>query len=156
MPALDAGVDIPFTISDAVETISYDNVAAGEVWLCSGQSNMEFELRGSDGWKDEIVDDPLLRFYKMDSGLRTWGLVWPEESAIEVAGGNFFRKTVWSVSDEKTAPGLSAVGFHFGRMLRDSLKVPVGLIFNAVGGTTTESFVSRECLEKVMPGFCAG
>ena len=156
MPALDAGVDIPFTISDAVETISYDNVAAGEVWLCSGQSNMEFELKGSDGWKDEPANDPLLRFCKMESGLKTWGLVWNEEDAARVAGGGFLRNTAWTCSDESTAPDFSAVGFHFGRMLRDSLKVPVGLIFNAVGGTTTESFVSRECLEKVMPGFCAG
>lgn len=156
MPALDAGVDIPFTISDAVETISYDNVAAGEVWLCSGQSNMEFELKGSDGWKDEPANDPLLRFCKMESGLKTWGLVWNEEDAARVAGGGFLRNTAWTCSDESTAPDFSAVGFHFGRMLRDSLKVPVGLILNAVGGTTTESFVSRECLEKVMPGFCAG
>ncbi|MGM9790982.1 MAG: exo-alpha-sialidase [Candidatus Cryptobacteroides sp.] len=156
MPALKAGVDIPFRISDGVNTISYANVAAGEVWLCSGQSNMAYELRGTDGWRDEQLNDPLLRFYRMDSGLKTWGLSWDEESAARVALGDFFLKTGWRVSDDATAPLFSAVGYHFGKMLRDSLDVPVGLILNAVDGTTTESFVSRDCLEKVMPGFCEG
>lgn len=48
------------------------------------------------------------------------------------------------------------MGYYFGKMLRDSLNVPVGLICNAVGGTTTESFISRSALEKVLPGFCDG
>lgn len=156
MPALQAGTEIPFIVSDGVDTLSFSNVAAGEVWICSGQSNMAFELKGSDTFSKEGLDDPLMRFYDLKSHLMTWGLVWSEKDAAEVARGKFYNRARWTCSSEKTAPEFSAVGYYFGRMLRDSLDVPVGLICNAVGGTTTESFISREVLEKVLPGFCDG
>ena len=156
MPALKAGTGIPFTVTDGRDTLSFSNVAAGEVWLCSGQSNMAFELKGADTFSKEGLDDPMLRFYDMKSHLKTWGLVWSEEDAGKVAQGKYYDRTRWNCSSEKTAGEFSAVGYYFGKMLRDSLNVPVGLICNAVGGTTTESFISRSALEKVLPGFCDG
>ncbi|MGN0189345.1 MAG: sialate O-acetylesterase, partial [Candidatus Cryptobacteroides sp.] len=156
MPALQAGTGIPFIVSDGRDTLSFSNVAAGEVWLCSGQSNMAFELGAADTFSAEGLDDPLLRLYDMKSGLKTWGLVWQEEDAGRVAQGKYYDRAEWTCSSGKTTPKFSAVGYYFGKMLRDSLDVPVGLICNAVGGTTTESFTSREALENVLPGFCDG
>lgn len=73
MPALKAGTGIPFTVTDGRDTLSFSNVAAGEVWLCSGQSNMAFELKGADTFSKEGLDDPMLRFYDMKSHLKPGG-----------------------------------------------------------------------------------
>lgn len=103
MPALKAGTGIPFTVTDGRDTLSFSNVAAGEVWLCSGQSNMAFELKGADTFSKEGLDDPMLRFYDMKSHLKTWGLVWSEEDAGKVAQGKYYDRTRWNCSSEKTA-----------------------------------------------------
>lgn len=112
------------------------DVLVGEVWMCSGQSNMGFTL-GKD-WNGDLEAAasklPNLRLIKVPQ-------VGTQELQKDFKGR-------WSASTPESATSFSAVGFMFGRYLHNILKVPVGLIDNAWGGSAAEAWVRRESLEK--------
>ena len=148
-----AGSGYTMRVSTKAKQVQFNNVAVGEVWLCSGQSNMRFMLKESAEYHNglSMSEDANLRFF--DSHVR-WGTSnrsWPLDALDEVDRLNYFQPASWAVSDSVSASDFSAVAFWFGHMLRDSLKVPVGLICNAVGGSTAESWIDRETLEFNMP-----
>ena len=124
-------------------------MAVGEVWLCSGQSNMEFSLsQTTTGAADiPLASDKDLRLYDMKAVYRTDNVEWPAAALDSINRLLHYRSTTWQPSTEATAGAFSAVAYYFGRVLRDSLRVPVGLICNAVGGSTTESWIDRRTLE---------
>lgn len=76
---------------------------------------------------------------------------WPTNAIDSVNHLLYYQTTSWKECTPNTAATFSAVAYYFGKMLQDSLKVPVGLICNAVGGSTTESWVDRHSLEKYFP-----
>ncbi len=112
------------------------DVLVGEVWMCSGQSNMGFTL-GSD-WNGDIDAAasrlPNLRLIKV-----------PQVGTQELQ--NDF-KGQWRASTPETARNFSAVGFYFGRYIHMVVGVPVGLIDNAWGGSAAEAWIRRESLEQ--------
>ena len=150
---MEAVSGLKLTVSTKARKLSFSDVAVGEVWLCSGQSNMEFMLRQSDGGEAAAVaaTDPGLRFYDMKARWRTDNVAWPASALDSVDNLDYFKETAWMTSTPQTAADFSAVGYWFGRMLRDSLQVPVGLICNAVGGATCESWIDRNTLEVRFP-----
>lgn len=152
-PPLPAAAGLRLDVSTAARKLSFRNVAVGEVWLCSGQSNMEFLLRQSTGGVEAAAaaGDPDLRFYDMKCRWRTDNVAWPASALDSVGQLLYFKETAWTVSSPETAAAFSAVGYWFGKMLRDSLQVPVGLICNAVGGATCESWVDRNTIENAFP-----
>jgi len=113
-----------------------EDVLVGEVWMCSGQSNMGFQL--SSDWNGDIEaaasDLPNLRLIKV-----------PNVGTQELQ--NDF-KGEWRASNADSAKSFSAVGFLYGRYLHNILHVPVGLIDNAWGGSAAEAWVRRSSLEK--------
>ena len=135
LPAQKAGGE-PLTITVAGKnTLTLTNVLVGEVWVCSGQSNMAFGLRGSNAAKTAIpaAKFPSIRLFTV-----------PRKLALEpqeTCGGS------WLVCDPRTAGGFSAVGYYFGRKIHQELKVPVGLINTSWGGTPAESWTERSFLE---------
>ena len=115
------------TATSGGEAIAIGNVLVGEVWVCSGQSNMAFGLGGSINGKATIAaagDDQLRLF-----NARAQATDEPQESI----GGS------WAVDSSQSAGSFSAVGYYFGKALRKKLGVPVGLIKSAVGGTVAEA-----------------
>lgn len=140
--------------SNAVsKTITINDVLAGEVWLCSGQSNMAFRLEQSITAKEDIAaaNTPLIRFYDMKERWATDNTEWPAESQEAVNNLDYYHPTRWTPCDATTAARFSAIGYHFGRTLADSLQMPVGLICNAIGGSTAESWIDRTTLEYEFP-----
>jgi sialate O-acetylesterase len=113
---------------------TFHDVRVGEVWIASGQSNMEWPLRETDRAGAALARsaDPELRLY---TGRRTVG----DEPAFDNPGQ-------WEESSSTAAAGFSAVAYHFGRRLRDTLDVPVGLIHISWGGTPAEAWMSKETL----------
>lgn len=110
------------------------DILIGEVWLCSGQSNMEWRLRFSANAPADIMaaDLPLIRQLKVARNPRTTR---QEETVAE-----------WSVCSPASAGDFSAVGFHFARELWEALRVPVGLINCSHGNSPVEGWMSAEAL----------
>lgn len=131
-----------------------DSIWIGEVWLCSGQSNMEFRLNQSATAKADIAEagnQPLLHLYNMKSIAPTDARQWDEATLREVNHLRYIRPAEWKVCSSEAAADFSAIAYHFGRVLADSLGLHVGLICNAVGGSATESWIDRSTLEYAFP-----
>jgi sialate O-acetylesterase len=112
----------------------FKNVLVGEVWVCSGQSNMEWSLQNAQGGQQDAAqaDFPEIRLFTVTK--KTSG------DPLEDVQGR------WVLTTPKEAAAFSAVGFYFGRELYRRLKVPVGLIHTSWGGTPSEAWTSREAL----------
>ena len=153
IPALTAVDSTTFTVSTARRTLTYHNVAVGEVWLCSGQSNMAFKLRQAADASRDIAKaaDRGLRLYHMQPRWETDNVEWDSAAVDSVSRLQYYRPSRWVASSPQSAADFSAVAYYMGRMLRDSLRVPVGLICNAVGGTPIESWIDRPTLEEYYP-----
>lgn len=153
IPALTAVDSTTLTVSTARRTLTYRNVAVGEVWLCSGQSNMAFKLRQAADASRDIAKatDRGLRLYNMQPRWETDNVEWDSTAVDSVSRLQYFRPAQWVASSPQNAADFSAVAYYMGRMLRDSLRVPVGLVCNAVGGTPIESWIDRPMLEEYYP-----
>lgn len=118
------------------EEIAFDGVLVGEVWLCSGQSNMEWSVENSlDG--DLVAlggGNPDLRLYRVDRFASTTP--------------RFSAKAKWADADKETIPPFSAVGFHFGKTLQPVLGVPVGLIAASWGGTPAAAWTRPGVMDR--------
>ena len=153
MPPLPAGTGYEMTLTSGKKSFTIKDIAVGEVWMCSGQSNMEFKLAGCDTASEDLknADDSGLRLFNMLSPLTTYGVKWTEEQTRDVNAYRYYNPTKWEKSGRNSAARFSAVAWHFGKMLRDSLNVPVGLICNAVGGSTAESWIPMDAIRDSLP-----
>ena len=127
----------PFVLKIAGEnTLSINNVLMGEVWVCSGQSNMEFRLSGAANAATEIplADYPKFRMF-------TVGRKTAAQPVTEVTGK-------WIECSPKTAAAFSAVGYFFGRDIHKATGFPVGMIHSSVGATPAQAWTSLSGLAK--------
>ena len=140
-----------YTITAECENkkIEYRNVVIGEVWLCSGQSNMAFMVKESSHKKQSLANlkGKDIRLYDMKPRVFTDNVEWDSTSLAALNCHDYYVPTAWQLQDEENVSDFSAVAYHFGAMLADSLGVPVGLICNAVGGAPAESFIDRKTIE---------
>lgn len=138
------------TIKNLNTTITLQNVVIGDVWLCSGQSNMEFRLKSARNASQDIPNstNKNLRFFDSKGKFSFPTSAYNTEQLADLNKLHYFNEnTIWQESTPITSADFSAVGYYFGKMLQDSLQIPVGLICNAVGGSTTESWIDRYTLE---------
>lgn len=133
-PLRASAVPTTLTIRGA-NTVQIRNVLVGEVWLCSGQSNMAFFLRNVANAAQAIssANDPQLRLLTVPRGPK-------DQPQSEVA-------VEWTECNSQTVSNFSAVGYFFGRDLRAALHVPVGLLSSNVGGTPAEAWTDLRTLE---------
>jgi sialate O-acetylesterase len=129
----EAGGPHTLTVRGTNEVV-LQNVLLGEVWICSGQSNMQWGVQQSDNAKEEIAaaDHPELRLFQ---ALRATAM----EPVEDIKGG-------WSVCSPQTVSGFSATAYYFGRELQSELGVPIGLISTNWGGTVVEAWTSAQAL----------
>ena len=134
LPPLAPGGPFEMTVVGK-NTIVLKNILVGEVWVASGQSNMNFTLSRAAAGPEAIAGsaDDQLRFFKVR-------VTAADEPADDV-------KAQWTIAGPKTSPGITAVGYYFARDLRKQLGVPVGLIHSALGGTNAYSWMNRATLE---------
>lgn len=153
MPPMKEATGLTMTVTAGKDKLTYNDVAVGEVWVASGQSNMEFRLKHAKTYAEDKgnLNDPLLRFYDMKPVAYTDAHGWTQEQKELTDNLQHYRPTSWTTSNDSTAPEFSAVAWYFGKMLRDSLDVPVGIINNSIGGSTAESWVDIESLEHNIP-----
>lgn len=147
---LKAATGMTLTIESDGRKLVYGDVAAGEVWVCSGQSNMEFHLDWSSD-AGEVLPDSNLRIFDMKPRWFTKDTTWTDQAIAAIRNLEYYKPAAWKACDGKNVQDFSAVGYHFGKMLRDSLDVPVGLICNAIGGSPTGAWIDRTTLETEFP-----
>jgi sialate O-acetylesterase len=131
LPALEAGGPLEMTVTGK-NTIRITDILVGEVWLCSGQSNMEFGLNGTDNGAQAVAEAnyPQMRLFHVQKA--TSGQPVQDVTAA------------WAVCSPQTAGGFTAVGYFFGREIHKALNVPVGLINSSWGGTRIEPWTPPE------------
>ena len=141
---------LTLTVTDGNATLTLTDILVGEVWLCSGQSNMAFMLRQATNAQntiDEALTKKYLRIYDMRPRVYTDAVMWDNASLASLNQLDYYVPTQWQALSATNAPHFSAIAYHFGAMLADSLDIPVGLICNAVGGAPIESFIDRHTIE---------
>ena len=135
-----AGGPYDIVLSDGEECFLH-NVLIGEVWLCSGQSNMEMPLAGWGkvmNYEKEIAeaDYPYIRLFqvKKETSLT------PRKNLASTMGG-------WKECSPTMIPNFSAVGYFFARELYQKLNIPIGFINSSWGGTDIETWISMEVMD---------
>lgn len=132
LPALPAGGPHVLSVRTATAERQLHDVLVGEVWLCSGQSNMEWALRDSEGAAEAIASadaHPQIRHIKL-----------PHHAAL--APQDDILPAAWQVASAATAGDFSAVAWFFARKLQQTLSVPVGLVNSSWGGSHLETWTS--------------
>ena len=112
------------------------DVLIGEVWICSGQSNMEWSaLSGIDNAEQAIQasNNNQIRFFNV-----------PKEVA---ATPQLYCGGTWSLSNKETMPSFSAVAYYFGKELQENLNIPIGLIHSSWGGTSVENWTPKKIID---------
>lgn len=150
---LAAGGPYVLSVTDGTSKLVYKDVMAGEVWLCSGQSNMEFMLKQSRTGKVDMpqATNDQIRLFDMKARWRTDAVEWESTVLDSLNHLQYYTDARWELASSQSAGNFSAVAYYFGKMLQDSLKVPVGLICNAIGGSPTEAWIDRSTLEYDFP-----
>lgn len=127
----------PFTLKiTASNIIEIKNILIGDVWLCSGQSNMELNVAQSNNFDYEksVANIPEIRHIKI-----------PKEIAFQP--NDNIKETEWQVCSSETVGDFTAVGYFFAKKMYEETKVPVGLINSSWGGTNIETWISKGAFE---------
>lgn len=142
LDALKVGTPRMLTVRGKTETLKINDVLVGEVWVCSGQSNMEWPLSASTNGKVEAAaaDHPELRLFQVGNPVTPDGPADRLQASAQ-------QKCAWETCTPATAANFSAVGYYYGLILQKKLNVPVGLIHNAVGATPIEAWISRAAMQ---------
>ena len=133
LPAVATGGPYTLTVQ-GYNTMTFTDVLVGEVWVCSGQSNMEWPVQQSVSGDIEVATAifPRIRLYTVPKSIAL-------EPQYESAG-------VWMPCTPQTVKDFSAIGFFFARQLHAELKIPIGIINSSWGGTVAEGWTDRETL----------
>lgn len=136
-PAMHYGGPYIMTVNGKENTLVFENILIGDVWLCSGQSNMEIPLEVENTGKNEIKvsENKNIRLFKVPRSIQT-------RERDDIMASN------WMECNPATSPGFSAVAYFFGKNLNKELEVPIGLIEDVFGGTGIQTWTSWEASVK--------
>jgi len=139
---------VSLTVTSGAQKIVINDILVGEVWVCAGQSNMEWPLRQSTHGKEELsaADHPQIRLLNLVPGARGSSGHYQQQHLDRLEPDKFCIGE-WQVASSNSAASFSAVAWYFGRHLQRELDTPVGLICPAVGGTPAEAWVPRDALQ---------
>ena len=126
-------------------TLRIINVLVGEVWVCSGQSNMAMEVRSCLDADEEIskAKNPMIRHFQV----KRTKAVEPLEDVAPVANSKASWLNIWEICDPSTGGHFSGTAYFFARHLHKKRNIPVGIIHTSWGGTTAEAWTPRDTLE---------
>ena len=134
----EAGGPYTITFNDGKKTV-LDNIMIGEVWLCSGQSNMEMPIKGFKNQPVENSGRTLLQSKNSDIRLFTIKRNASFEPQTDVVGS-------WAEANAESVRDFSATAYYFGELLNQQLDVPVGLIVSSWGGSSCEAWMNEDWL----------
>lgn len=135
-----AGGPYELTISDG-SPLKLSNVLIGEVWLCSGQSNMEMPVKGFKSQPVLGSNDALLK--SRNKNIRIYTV--PRSSQTEEQENS--KPSLWKLAEPESVSNFSATAYYFARLLNEMLDVPVGVINSSYGGSSAEAWMNPETLK---------
>lgn len=135
-PPFEAGGPFKMIVITTSDSVSVNDILFGEVWLCSGQSNMEFTVAQSKDFlmEKKNADFPQIRHYKVENDVSL-------EPQKDVKTGK------WKICQAETVGGFTAVGYFFAREVYQKLNVPIGILHSSWGGSQIESWISKEAMQ---------
>lgn len=136
------GTAYTLTVKSGRESLTVSDIVLGEVWLCSGQSNMEMPVSGFGFQEVEGATEAIMAAPETASQVRVLDIKTPKCTRPQADVEAF-----WAYSDGAVTAKTSAVGYFFGKRLSRSLGVPVGIIVNAWGGSRIEPWMTRETID---------
>jgi sialate O-acetylesterase len=148
-PVMTHGGPYEMTIRSKGTNIVLKNILIGDVWFCSGQSNMAFQLQNSENGLEKVkkaIANTTIRLFNAKAISDTDDTAWDSLTLAKTNQLKFFSGN-WSVCDSTTAKDFSAIAYYFGKNIAHEENVPVGLIQVAVGGSPIESWIDRYTLE---------
>jgi sialate O-acetylesterase len=130
------------------QSIVLDDILVGELWICGGQSNMEFPLKDAANSATDIAksENTKIRLFNLKGIVRPDDSKW-DISVLDKINNLEFLEGAWKTCSPENATDFSAIGYYFGKRLNENLNVPVGLIQVSVGGAPIEAFIDRKTLE---------
>lgn len=140
-----AGGPYQLEVKGKSNSIVLQNILMGDVWVCSGQSNMEMPIYGDwasvSNYEEEIrnAHHPLIRSFKVEKKMQTK----PQNDS----------KGIWTVCSPQTVSDYSATAYFFARKLNKELNIPIGIINSSWGGTEIESWISADSFDKLSKEF---
>ena len=135
LPVLPAGGPYSIKVATGSESIEINDVYIGDIWICSGQSNMEWVIANSDGFEDTKMNgtDAMIRHFKVPHGTAT-------SPTKDLDGGP------WTVTDSNSVGNFTAVGYYFAQAIRKHHDVAIGLLNTSWGGSRIEPWMNAETL----------
>lgn len=148
-PAQIHGGPYEMTIKSNLKNIVLKNILIGDVWFCSGQSNMVFQLQQSENGNEEIkkgLPNAAIRLFNFKDLRETDNTVWDSITLAKTNQLQFFSGK-WTECNAENAKDFSAIAYYFAKKITTEENVPIGLIQVAVGGSPIESWIDRYTLE---------
>ncbi|MCF0069082.1 sialate O-acetylesterase [Dyadobacter sp. CY261] len=132
---LEAGGPHILTATAKSGNATANDVLIGEVWLCSGQSNMEWPVSAAKNYEEERknADYPQIRHFRVDH-------------VVELQPQQDLKAGEWKVANAETVGGFTAIGFFFAREIYKKLNVPIGILHSSWGGSQIEGWISKEAM----------
>jgi len=138
------------TVSSTHETVVIKNILIGDVWVCIGQSNMEWPMQSELHYKEQVNKAQIhaLRFFNPTyAGKNIYAATFPDSIAARLTPEIFYSGE-WQSSDSNTFKTMSAVAWYFGKMTLSETGVPQGLINLSIGGAPIEAFINIDALRQ--------
>lgn len=135
-------------ISSGDTAVLFPNILTGDIWLCLGQSNMEWPMNLEMHFKEAVKKNQPrgLRIYNpVYAGKNIYTTVFPD-SVSRLLTTNRFYQGAWQTCDSQTLSSMSAVAYYFGHTISTNMHIPVGLINLAIGGAPLETFIDQQIL----------
>jgi sialate O-acetylesterase len=132
------------------KNILISNVLMGDIWICIGQSNMEWPMQREMYYREAIAtaNQPLLRFYNPTyAGKNIFNQYYSDSVLQMMQPEKFFALTSWQVSDSNSFRAMSAVAYYYGKSIVETTKVPIGLINLSIAGAPLETFIGVDALK---------
>jgi sialate O-acetylesterase len=137
------------SVESAGEKVILSNILIGDIWVCIGQSNMEWPMMKEMHFKEEIKNSnlPMLRFYNPTyAGKNIFGTNFTDSEAQRMTPEKFYEGH-WQPCDSNSFKTMSAVAYYFGKEVAAKTNVPIGLINLSIGGAPLETFIDKEALK---------
>lgn len=137
------------TVRSGNDSVRFDNLLFGDIWVCIGQSNMEFPMSGELHYKEELIhcNQPGIRLYNpVYAGKGIYSIKYTD-SVISNLTTELFYKGQWQPCDSYSLKTMSAVGYYFAKSVYTRTGIPVGIMNFSIGGAPLETFIDSRTLK---------